>query len=66
MLDAVGRSELEFDKDCVVRFHDCNNGECLVCSISPYSSVASVYSSLSEDPEFLAKYPTQRDYELAI
>lgn len=66
MLDAVGRAEIEFDKDCVVRFHDCNHGECLVCSISPYSYVASTYTTLSKDPEFLAKYPTQLDYELAI
>lgn len=43
MLDGVGRSDVEFDKDCVIQFHDCNQGECLVCSITPYSELSTAW-----------------------
>lgn len=66
MLVEVGHSEVEFDKDCVVRFHDCNLGEAFVCSLSPYSLVSSAYQILSSDSDFLAKYPTSSDYAVAL
>lgn len=43
MLDGIGHSDIEFDKDCSIRFHDCNQGECLVCSIAPYNELSSAW-----------------------
>lgn len=66
MTSDVGRSYVEFDKSCRINMHDCDNGEHLIVSISPYSSVSSAYQALSTNTDFFEKYPTQRDYEKAI
>lgn len=66
MLDGIGHSDIEFDKNCSIRFHDCNQGECLVCSIAPYKELSSAWLQLKEDPDFAAKYATSADYQVDI